>query len=139
MLRVLYGKTKEQVWAALDTWVTALLNRGNSFDEQKNAIYDWYLSFKTMLRKAPKEEVEMKSRAVMRRLVDVVEGLLLLADAQSDGDEIARHVLESWTSLKLDNGAMEGKAPWKDEAERDLKIVFGLQGPQNMASREAKL
>ena len=129
IVRVLFRKTREDVLAALTTWVESLLDQEAGFDTQKNVISEWWMGFRVMVDQASKEEVEMKARAMMNRLVDIVQGLLLLADAQSDGDEIAGYVLESWVADKQNGGSIKTDTRWKDEAVRDMMIVFGRPDP----------
>ena len=129
IVRVLFRKTREDVMAALTAWVETLLEQEAGFDTQKNVIREWWMGFRVMIDQASKEEVEMKARAMMDRLVDIVQGLLLLADAQSDGDEIAGHALESWVAERQNGGSIKTDAQWQDEAGRDMMIVFGRPDP----------
>ena len=129
IVRVLFRKTREDVMTALSTWVETLLDKEAGFDLQKNAIREWWMGFRVMVDQASKEEVEMKARAMMNRLVDIVQGLLLLTDAQSDDDEIAGYVLESWVAERQNGGSIKTDTRWKDEAVRDMMIVFGRPDP----------
>ena len=114
---------------ALTAWVESLLEQKAGFDTQKNLLREWWMGFRLMLEQASKDEVEMKARAMMNRLVDIVQGLLLLVDAQSDGDEIAGYVLESWIAERQDGGSIKTDVQWKDEAVKDMMIVFGRPDP----------
>ena len=129
IVRVLFRKTREEVLAALAAWVETLLEQKAGFDTQKNVMREWWMGFRVMVDQASKEEVEMKARAMMNRLVDIVQGLLLLVDAQSDDDEIAGYVLESWVAEKQSAGSIKTDTQWQDEAVRDMMIVFGRSEP----------
>ena len=137
IVRVLFRKTRDDVLAALTAWVETLLEQEAGFDAQKNVIREWWMAFRVIAEEASKEEAEMKARAMMNTLVDIVQGLLLLVDAQSDGDEIARFVLESWVADRQYRGTLKPDAQWKDEAARDTLIVFGRPGlvPETVRAR----
>jgi hypothetical protein len=65
----------------------------------------------------------------MDRLVEIVQGSLLLIDAQSDGGEVAGLVAEAWFAEKLPGAGLALKE-WKPRIQADLKIVFGPNGPE---------
>ena len=130
ILRVLYGKTKTQAFAALSNWVQSLSTKIAPCSVQANAVGEWWIEFKDLISEASREEAEMKARAIMTRLVDIVQGILLVIDTQSDGDEVARLVMETWFAQKLNGSILQSQAWWKDEVNADMKIVFGQDGPQ---------
>ena len=99
------------------------------------AVGEWWIEFKDILKTVSNEEAEINARAMMTRLVDIVQGLLLMVDAQSDGDETARLVLESWFAEKQDGGSLRAQASRKEQAVSDLKIVFGVDGLQAARSK----
>ena len=72
----------------------------------------------------------------MARLVDIVQGLLLLCDAASDGDDIAASTARLWFEGKNEVGTASRDGQWKEQAETDLKIVFGRS---NLGETRAKL
>ena len=128
ILRVLYGKTRTAALASLTSWVQALCIHMAPYDTQANAVGEWWLEFKTLIAVASKEEAEMKARAIMTRLVDIVQGLLLLVDAQNDGDEVAHLVMETWFAQKFNASVLQSQSGWKDQVAADIKIVFGKDG-----------
>ena len=130
IIRVLYGKAREDALPALSEWVHTLLERCGNITSQTNAVGEWWIEFKDILKTVSNEEAEINARAMMTRLVDIVQGLLLMVDAQSDGDETARLVLESWFAEKQDGGSLRAQASRKEQAVSDLKIVFGVDGLQ---------
>lgn len=120
VIRVLFGKNKNEVLEALNSWVKQTTDQ-NIEQAQKIAI--WWRELTAMLADASKEEGEMKARSIMTRLVDIVQGSLLIADYLTDHDDIARLVMDSWfleKSIKLTADSM-----WKEQARSDMNIVFG--------------
>ncbi|KAJ9612532.1 hypothetical protein H2200_004129 [Cladophialophora chaetospira] len=133
VLRVLFGKVKGEVVGSLDSWMTRmlLLVRGHQpgkFLDHAKQIALWWKQLKDFVNNATKEEAEMKSRSAMNLLVDIVQGVLLLVDAQEDGDEVAGLVVESWFASKIPSAALV-QSKWKDQVDSNLKIVFGSEGP----------
>jgi len=122
VVRVLCGKNKKQVLEALTNWVSETVKSGS---EQTLTIEAWWKEVMTILANASKEEIEMKGRMIMTRLVDIVQGSLLIADFQSDHDQVAKHVMESWFLGKSDNGKLIAETTWREQARSDMKIVFG--------------
>lgn len=124
VVRVLYGKNKDEVLEALSSWVeqTTKLNL-----DQAQTVATWWRELKEALSNASKEEVEMKGRMIMTRLVDIVQGSLLIADFVSDHDEVARLVMNSWFAEK--NVKLAADSMWKDQANSDMRIVFGHSDP----------
>ena len=135
VIRVLYGKTRQEVLSALSNWVHTLSTQGSRFTDHINSIGDWWIELRDVLTTTSKNEIETNSRAVMSRLVDIVQGLLLVVDAQSDGDEVARLVMESWFGEKRDSGSLQAQLQQKDRTSSDLKIVFGLQLPRAVKAK----
>ena len=121
VVRVLCGKNKKEVLEALSSWVSQTTQK-NTQHAQTIAI--WWKELMAILAHASKEEIEMKGRVIMTRLVDIVQGSLLVADFWSDHDEIARLVMESWF-LEHNAKLLASEATWKEQARSDMKIVFG--------------
>ncbi|KAK5722535.1 hypothetical protein LTR15_005766 [Elasticomyces elasticus] len=128
VLRVVYGKTKVQVLQAMRDWVQAS-TEGKAFAAQKNTIRKWWNDWETWLESVEKGEAEMRARVVMERLVDVVQGILLIADAESDDDTVAQDVLDCWLMERLfdrgPGGEGAGSTSWKAEYARNLRVVYG--------------
>jgi alkylation response protein AidB-like acyl-CoA dehydrogenase len=132
VLRVLYGKTRKEAFDAFSGWVQALCKQIGKYQDQSNTIGDWWMEFKAVLAENSREESEMNARTIMTKLVDIVQGLLLLVDAQSDGDEIAQLAVEGWFAEKQYGASSKTQRNWKDQAAADLKIVLGMDGPQSL-------
>lgn len=120
VIRVMFGKNKKEVLEALTRWVEQTAS-----DDTVHAktIAIWWEDFTAILADASKEEVEMKGRVIMTKLVDIVQGLLLIADFSTDKDEVAGLVMHSWFSEKSTKLAAD--SAWKEQAKSDMKIVFG--------------
>ncbi|RFU75936.1 acyl- dehydrogenase [Trichoderma arundinaceum] len=130
ILRVLHGKLRAPVLDALEAWVTTLLDnikKEGGFYAQHDQVTQWWADVKASVQGVSKKEAELKSRATMDSLVDVVQGLLLLCDSIKDGDVVARLVTEAWF-LEKNRGMRLKQKDWKSQIDTDLKIVFGPNG-----------
>lgn len=137
VLRVLFGKRRETVMGSLEVWIVSLVGQvqqSGRFDAQANVIKNWWTELRVMVFEATKEEAEIKSRAAMDRLVEIVQGLLLTIDALSDEDEVATFVADVLFTEKIP-GAMLAQKNWKQQITADFKIVFGTDGPPERKAR----
>ena len=123
VLRVVYGKTRKQVLGAMNAWVSDLLT-GDDLRRQCKIVESWWTSLSDMWQTCDREENEMRSREGMERLGSVIMGVLLIVDARSDGDEVARQVAEMWID---ENHGNLSAANWKEQMARDHAIVFGKE------------
>ena len=130
VIRVLFGKTRQPALAALTSWVTGQLERCAAFEKQANCVWEWWLDFSKLIDMGGKEELEMQARAVMERLVEIVQGVLLMLDVLRDEDQGAMEVMRAWFEERS-RGTGIAPVVLKSETgrERDLKIVFGEDGP----------
>lgn len=136
VIRVLYGKTRQTVLSALASWVHSLSQTAELHTAQANVISDWWLDFEDTILNTPREDVEINARAIMTRLCNIVQGLLLIVDAQSDGDEVAVLAMETWFAEKQDSGNLRAQAQKRDQTGVDMVLVFG---PSAGHSRSSKL
>ena len=137
VLRVIFGKTGKNVMGSFETWTHSMLERfqhNKRCETQVGSVKQWWHELKTLVAEASKEEAEMKCRAVMDRLVDVVQGLLLLLDAASDNDEVAWLAADSWFLEKLP-GARLAQQNWEGQAAADVRLVFGTDDPSAIKAR----
>lgn len=139
VLRVLFGKLRVEVMQSLEKWIGSVLDmvrqKGRYLD-QVNAVDEWWNEVSSLVWKASRDEAELKSRAVMEKIVDIVQGMLLLLDAAQDLDEVATLVAKTWfdgKQSKIRSLAVEGN--WEEQAANDMKIVFGVDGPQTNRAR----
>jgi hypothetical protein len=137
ILRVLHGKLREPVMNSMETWVSTLLGqirKDGGFHTQHDQVRQWWADLKASVEGASREEAEMKSRAAMDCLVDIVQGLLLLIDAVKDGNEVAKLVVEAWFLEKC-RGMTLKQDDWKSQIDADLNIVFGSNMPLSQTSK----
>ena len=136
VLRVVYGKTSREVLAAIDAWVWAVLRGDGGLKLRERIVGEWWSMWKITMQKSAKEEMEMRSREMMERLADVVMGVLLVADARRDGDEIALEAAEVWIADRNGEDASATGGRWQDRAAQDQRIVFGME---DLEEAKAKL
>jgi alkylation response protein AidB-like acyl-CoA dehydrogenase len=137
IIRCFAGKTKEPVMAALTNWVELAMAKTKAFDKASNTVWGWWIELAELLRAGSKAQLESESRTIMTRLVDVVQGILLMIDAARDGDEVAVLAMNAWFEEKNVSAFLQsGTLSLKEQSERDLKIVLGADGP---GAEQAKL
>ncbi|KAI8680489.1 hypothetical protein NCS57_00330100 [Fusarium keratoplasticum] len=130
ILRVLHGKLSKPVMASMEAWVSTLLQqirKHSRFQTQHDQVRQWWADLKASVEGVSREEAELRSRAAMDCLVDIVQGLMLLVDAVHDGDEVAGLVAEAWFAEKY-RGLTVQQKDWRQQIDADLKIVFGSKG-----------
>ncbi|KAL7904911.1 acyl-CoA dehydrogenase/oxidase [Trichoderma velutinum] len=137
ILRVLHGKLREPVMNTMETWVSTLLGqieKDGGFHTQHDQVRQWWVDLKASVEGASREEAEMKSRAAMDCLVDIVQGLMLLIDAVRDRNEVAKFVAEAWFLDKCRGMTLKQDA-WESQIDADLNIVFGSNMPLSQISK----
>lgn len=131
IIRVLHGKLREPVMNTMETWISTLLGqiqKDGGFNLQHDQVRQWWADLKTSVEGISREEAEMKSRAALDCLVNIVQGLLLLIDAVTDRNEVAKLVAEAWFMEKCPGMTLK-QTDWKNQIGADLKIVFGSRLP----------
>lgn len=129
VVRVLFGKTRQTAMAALSDWTEktfADFHASQQFIKQCNILQRWWKELEQILQRATRVEAELKSRAIMNRLVDIVQGTLLVTDALSDKDEVAYHTMQSWFEDKEVDASLN-QLRWEEQTLKDRKIVFGQE------------
>jgi len=139
VLRVLFGKLRLEVIQSFEGWVTSVLSQVQEkghFLQQSNAVERWWTEINNLVKTASRDDAELKSRAAMGKIVDIVQGLLLLVDALHDRDEVAGLVVKAWFEGKeSQNKPLSVDGDWKIQAAIDMKLVFGANVPQTSKAR----
>lgn len=125
ILRVLYGKNRTEVMRALSKWVTEVLEQNARQGSDIKTVASWWTDFKQTLIDLPKLDIEMHARDIMSRLVDIVQGLLLIIDAATDGNDVAQLVKECWFSGKCEGMSLRPSRSSTNLQTSDMRIVFG--------------
>ena len=137
VLRVVYGRTSKEVMAAMDAWVWNAIRGEVVLKQQEGIIGRWWNIWQTRMQQSERGEIEMRSREMMESLADVIMGVLLVADARRDEDEIAVEVAEVWIAERdVREMNVAGNGGWQDGAARDRRIVFGVE---DIGEAKAKL
>lgn len=129
ILRVLYGKNRTEAMRALSKWVTEVLEQNARQGSDIKTVAGWWTDFKQTLTDLPKLDIEMHARDIMSRLVDIAQGLLLIIDAATDGDDVAQLVKECWFSDKCEGRSLKPSRSSANLQTSDMRIVFGQGKP----------
>lgn len=128
VLRVVCGKLRDETLRAMDKFVEGMLVQAEDLKREGDIVKDMWREWKEDVSTKERAELELRSRALMERLGDVVMGVLLVLDAgRTTTDEIAKDVLQAWLESR---GHGDG-AGWQYVIERERHIVFGTEGPDN--------
>ncbi|KAK4694640.1 hypothetical protein P7C71_g2976, partial [Lecanoromycetidae sp. Uapishka_2] len=128
-IRVLKGQGNSEILTTLDGWISAALERWKiaNTDLSKTsceAVSRQWAKIAAEIRGNSVEELMMRGRELMENLGCVSGAVLLVEDANRDGDLVAAEVAKRWILRKGEVGGMSRKE-WKAEADWDRRIVFG--------------
>ena len=84
-----------------------------------------YQKLKQLLAGKSEEELLWQGRVVVGHFEAVVCAVLLMADAATDGDEVALAVAERWVRTKVREGGGDERVDWKREVVMDRRIFLG--------------
>lgn len=127
-VKCLTGRQGADVTGALDRWINSTLGGVKGFDEEKREIKAQWEQFKALPK--DKEELLSLSRLVYTSLGDIVCAVLLLADAQRDGDPVAAECARRFVAVTL-KGEKRAKGDWKEVSQWDHRIAFDGEAQQS--------
>ena len=127
-VKCLTGRQGADVTAALDRWINTTLGSVKGFDEEKKEIKSQWEQFKNLPKE--KEELLSLSRYVYHSLGDIVCAVLLLADAQRDGDAVAAECARRFVAGTLKGEKRQG-GDWKEVSKWDHRIAFDGEAQQS--------
>lgn len=127
-VKCLTGRQGKDVTAALDRWINSTLDSVRGFDGEKREIRQQWEQFKALPKE--KEELLSLSRLVYHSLGDIVCSVLLLADANRDGDEVAAECARRFVAGTL-RSEKRGKGDWKEVSKWDHRIAFDGEAQQS--------
>jgi alkylation response protein AidB-like acyl-CoA dehydrogenase len=124
VVRVMKGRDGEAVRKALNSWIQGRFRSwGATWKEQEETIraeLGRLEEFWTEARGGA-EELRWRGRSILEMLAWIVSAVLLVEDAERDGDDVAREVAKRWIALKAGS---EETQDWKEVAQWDRKIAF---------------
>lgn len=135
--RVVFGKTSQEVMSAMDAWVKKVL--ADSIPEcasHAQSLQGMWKEWQGIVHTYRLEEFQLNARSIMGKLSDVVMGCLLVSDASRDRDTIAIDFVDAWFAFRdLTPSASPSAGKFEEIVARDLRVVFGREGPQQPAAR----
>ena len=139
VLRVIYGKTHDQVMHAMERWLDAVLHYSVAHRELvglAETVGNWWHHWREFVQTRQRGEVELRSREVMQKLGDIVMGALLILDAMVDEDSIAIEVVDAWFEERSHHGYVDAShRSWKEKVKSDMSIVFGYDLPGTVSAK----
>jgi alkylation response protein AidB-like acyl-CoA dehydrogenase len=124
--RVIKGAQGEKVLKVMREWVHSATKRGGrvNLNSERENLLDRWTAWEHQVNSSGKEELKWKGRDVMEELDKIVCGCLLVLDAETDGDELARERAKRWVDRPFKDDKVRD---WKAHAAWDKKIVFGSE------------
>lgn len=127
-VKCLTGRQGAAVTAALDRWIGSMLGSVRGFDDEKREIRAHWDQFRAL--PTDKDELLSLSRLVYHSLGDIVCAVLLLADAQRDGDDVAAECARRFVATAL-RGEKRAKGDWNEVSRWDHRIAFDGEAQQS--------
>ncbi|BEI80350.1 hypothetical protein CcaverHIS002_0108790 [Cutaneotrichosporon cavernicola] len=118
-VKVLRGKVGPGCTAALDRWLRANLS-GSGFKVERDAIqaaWNEALAWPT-----DKEELLHEAREVVETIGNIVCSMLLVIDAERDGNDVAAEIARRFTRQSF--GLKPPRANWEETHRMDQRIAF---------------
>lgn len=130
-LRVIKNpKTRRDVLdPVLGTWVRGILEAvEGEFTLESRAVLNRYTVLKATVNRLNVEELLRLGREILEHIEAVTCSCLLMYDACSDGNEVAKAIAKRWVksiALPADAAALEKPVDWKKAVDLDRKIFLG--------------
>ncbi|KAF2105586.1 hypothetical protein BDV96DRAFT_592222 [Lophiotrema nucula] len=113
----------------LAPWVFNVLKSADGSLEQDYEIVKSHLkALLALIKKADREELLYRGREILGHLEVVVTGCLLIHDAMSSKEDVARAVAERWIRSKSLEPARRNSRNWRMEVDMDKRIFLGDEG-----------
>jgi len=123
LVKVLKGRRGEetlQVLRLLVKGIGGMVKGKDGFAAEKSKLQERYSNWETNVNTRGMEALMYVAREVMLELGEIVAGVLVLADAERDEDEVAGEVARRW--LLGEEGISKR---WNEVMMWDRRIVFG--------------
>lgn len=95
------------------------------FKDEVQIVKQMYAKLETMLRTKSEEQLLWQGRAVVKIFTDLICAVLLMADAVSDGDEVAVAVARRWVKMAAGTDGESEDENWREEVKMDQRIFLG--------------
>lgn len=143
-VKVLYGKKGKSVIETLSSWIEHALKLGSKdvgVDEEKKAIRNACVRVRDYVTTAGKDEALARGRHITWQLGDILSATLLIADAERDGDAVAKEIARRFVAKHhIFDVSRKLVGDWHEETRWDKKIVFaGDENPALKINVDAKL
>jgi hypothetical protein len=130
-LRVLKGRNGDEVITALDRWISKALSNARPGapvrgTEKLTISHSWRVVRDKVRARTAEEQIPF-ARHLLLEIADVVMGVLLIVDAESDMDIAATSLCTRFLNLKGITPQHADIRDWpvRDGLELDQKIVYG--------------
>ncbi|KAI1409306.1 hypothetical protein F5Y13DRAFT_203721 [Hypoxylon sp. FL1857] len=124
--RIAGGNVVENVYCS---WVRGVLQRCRGpFKKECGVMEEKLHALVSLVRGASAEEIEYRGRDILTHLEIITCAVLLLHDANTDGDEVASHIASRYVSSwgVADSTGQGAHAGWRENATMDRKIFLGV-------------
>ncbi|GMK54807.1 hypothetical protein CspeluHIS016_0113930 [Cutaneotrichosporon spelunceum] len=135
-VKVLRGRVGPECTAALDRWVGvhAGVGRGKEgFEAERAAIRTAWSN--ALAWPTDKEELLHRAREVVESIGDIVCAVLLILDAERDGDDVAAEIARRFAAHAFGVAPPRAQAAWEDTHRMDQRIAFEADGDAGRLER----
>jgi hypothetical protein len=140
-LRVLKGRNGDEVMAALDRWISKALSNARPGapvrgTDKLSISHSWRVIRDKIQARTAKEQIPF-ARHLLFEIANIVMGILLIVDAESDMDAAATSICTRFLSLKRITPQHVHIRDWpvRDGLELDQKIVYGGTAETHFANK----
>lgn len=122
VMRVVKGKDGPRVLSVFDVWVkdATAVGQGHPLRSEATRLLAAWQTWLEEVQVKSKDELKWNGRPLMQDLDTIVCGILLLLDAERDGDDIAIEIAKRWVR----KNERTNNSSWNQEAVWDRRIVF---------------
>lgn len=131
VVRVMKGREGEMVRDALHTWMDGKMGQWKGkWGRVKEVIQTELDRLEEMWMQLGADELKFRGRDLLELLAWIVAAVLLVEDAERDGDEVAALRARRWMAKKSTN---DEAIAWEETVALNRKLVFGRDGLSSSA------
>jgi alkylation response protein AidB-like acyl-CoA dehydrogenase len=127
LVRVITGRTGQEVRKALDAWVRRQISSwGSSWAAEEECVRAELAVLEELWSNMSAQELVYNGREGLERLSFLVGAVMMVEDARRDGNRVATAMARRWIASR-DADIVGQRVPWKDDSEMDKLIAFRFE------------
>jgi hypothetical protein len=127
-IKTIKGRNGEQTLRALAAWAAqALSGPSSALGDEKSGLDRYLRNWESDIKKHSVDELMPRARELMERFGAIIMGILLIVDAERDGDEVSGEILRRYAETRGLVSVRSGMS-FVEQSAWDYRIVFGEEG-----------